>query len=108
VNSDGYKFEIIYVKEWQEDPIKGELNKDWGLYVERDFHILTSLASGRYLDILGRNLVIKTQNGRSSQKWYFHQQSRTIKSRMNNQSFDIASSGRSSNMQVWSTNSNWW
>jgi hypothetical protein len=66
------------------------------------------MAGKRYLDILGRNMVIKTKNGKNTQKWYFHQQSLTIRSRSNNQSWDIASSGRSSNMQVYSTSSKWW
>jgi len=103
-----YEFDIVYEKDWIEDPKKGELNKDFGLYVDRTFFIVSGLKSGRYIDYLGRNMVIKTQNGRKSQEFYFHQQSRTIRSRQHNWSFDIQSSGRSSNMHLWSTNSGWW
>ena len=101
------QWDIVYVEDWNE-PKKGELNKDFGFYVERDFHLESKLGSNRYLDILGRNLVIKTPNGRKSQIFYFHQLSRTIRTRTNNQSFDIQSSGKNKNMQVWSTNSSWW
>jgi len=62
----------------------------------------------RYIDLIGNNLVIKTPNARTSQIWYFDQTTKTVKNKSNNRSFDIQSSGRSSNMQVWNTNSMWW
>jgi hypothetical protein len=102
------QWDVVYADQWKGEPKKGELNKEYGLYVERSFYVVTRLGSGRFLDIIGRDFVIKTRNGRKSQQWYFHQQSRTIKSRTNNQSWDIKSSGRTNNMQVWSTNSGWW
>ena len=55
---------IRYLDSMPREPRKGEINKEFGLYVERPFHIVTQLASRRYLDVLGRNLVIKTPNGR--------------------------------------------
>jgi len=89
-------WDIIYVDEWKGEPTKGELNEDFGLYVERDFYVQTAMSSGRYLDLIGnRNMVIKTPNGRRTQVWYFHQQSLTIRTRLNNQSWDITSNGNS-------------
>jgi hypothetical protein len=103
------QWDIIYVDEWKGDPKKGELNEDFGLYVERDFYVVTQLSSNRYLDLVSnRNMVIKTSNSRNTQTWYFDQKSLTIKTRLNNQSWDIKNSGRTSNMQIWSTNSGWW
>jgi hypothetical protein len=102
------QWELIYAKDWVKEPTRGQLNKDFGLYVDRTFYIVSRMRSGRYLDFLGRNLIIKTQNGRRSQEFYFHQHSRTIRSRVNNWSFDIQSSGRSANLHLWSTNSGWW
>jgi hypothetical protein len=52
-------------------------------------------------------MVIKTPNGRRTQVWYFHQQSKTIRTRYNNQSWDIKSAGKTRDMQIWSTNSGW-
>jgi len=78
------QWDLIYVKDWIAEPKKGELNKDFGMYVDRTFHIVSGLPTGRYLDFLGRNLVIKTQNGRRSQEFYFHQYTRTIRTRTNN------------------------
>jgi len=52
-------------------------------------------------------MAIKTRNGRKSQTWWFDQKSLTIKTRYNNQSFDIKTSGKTNNMQVYSTNGKW-
>ena len=50
----------MYVDEWKGEPVKGELNERFGLYVERDFYVETELPSGRYLDLINnRNMVIK-------------------------------------------------
>jgi len=66
------------------------------------------MGSRRYLDLINnRNMVIKTANGRKTQIWYFHQQSKTIRTRLNNQSWDIKNAGKTTNMQIWSTNSGW-
>jgi hypothetical protein len=102
------QWDVIYADKWKRDPIKGELNSEFGMVVERDFYVVSQMGSKRYLDILGRNIVIKIRNGRRTQKWWFDQKTLTIKSRNNNQSWDIQNSGRAVNMQVWSTNSNWW
>ena len=102
------QWDIIYADEYPEEPKKGELNKRFGLYVERPFYVVSKLGSHRYLDLIGnRNMVIKTPNGRNTQVWWFDQKSLTIKTKLNNQSWDIQSSGRTNNMQIWSTNSGW-
>jgi membrane carboxypeptidase/penicillin-binding protein PbpC len=59
------------------------------------------------VDAENRNMVIKRRNGRRTQIWYFHQQSLTIRTRYNNQSWDIKNSGKTNEMQIWSTNSGW-
>jgi hypothetical protein len=103
------QWDIVYADEWKGEPTKGELNEDFGLYVERPFYVTTQLPSNRYLDLINnRNMVIKTPNGRKTQIWYFHQQSLSIRTKLNNQSWDIKSSGGSRDMQIWSTNSKWW
>jgi hypothetical protein len=103
------QWDIVYVDEWKGEPTKGQMNEDFGLIVDKDFYVVSALSSGRYLDLISnRNLVIKTSNQRRTQVWYFHQPSLTIRTRLNNQSWDIRSSGRTNNMQIWSTNSGWW
>jgi hypothetical protein len=103
------QFDIVYADQWKRDPKKGELNKDYGLYVDRTFFIVSRMKTGRYLDIINnRNIVIKTRNGRRTQMWYFHQQSLTIRTRYNNQSWDIQSNGKSQEFRIYSTQSRWW
>jgi hypothetical protein len=58
---------VVYVDEWKGEPGKGELNEDFGLFVERPFYVVSALPSGRYLDLINnRNMVIKTSNGRNT------------------------------------------
>jgi hypothetical protein len=103
------QWDLIYADKLPEEPKKGELNKDFGLYVQRDFNIVSDLPQHRYLEVINnKNMVIKTPNGNKGQTWYFDQYSKTIKSRLNNKSFDIVSSGKSQEFQVYSTNSGWW
>jgi hypothetical protein len=102
------QWDVVYVDQWKGEPTKGQLNKEYGIYVERSFFIQTHMGSKRMLDLIGRAMVIKTRNGRRTQQWYFHQRSLTIRSRSNNQSWDIRSAGKTNDMQVWSTNSGWW
>jgi hypothetical protein len=79
------QWDVIYADEYPEEPKKGELNEDFGLYVERDFYVVSELGSNRYLDLINnRNMVIKTSAGRKTQVWYFDQKSMTIKTRLNN------------------------
>lgn len=46
----------------EKEPGKGELNKEYGLYVERPFYIISMCGEKRYLDVVGRNVVVKTPN----------------------------------------------
>jgi hypothetical protein len=67
------RWRVVYVEDYEDEPTKGQLNKKFGLYVERDFYVVSSLPSNRYLDLINnRNMVIKTPNGRKTQVWYFH------------------------------------
>jgi hypothetical protein len=45
------QFDIVYVDEWPAEPKKGDLNPDFGLYIERPFLIQTAMNSRRYLDL---------------------------------------------------------
>jgi hypothetical protein len=102
------QWEVVYADEWKGEPGKGELNEDFGLYIQRPFYIVSAMDSHKYLDLINnRNMVIKTPNGRNTQIWWFDQQSYTIKTKLNNQSFDIKSAGKTNQMQIWSTNSQW-
>lgn len=102
------QWDIVYADQWKGEPGKGELNEDYGLYVQRDFYIVSRLPKNRYLDLVSNKMVIKIPNGLKTQIWYFDQKTLTIKSKSSNKSWDITSSGRNKEMQVYSTNSRWW
>jgi hypothetical protein len=90
------------------EPGKGELNKEYGFYVERPFYVISMCGEKRYLDVIGRNVVVKTPNEFDSQVWYFDQKTKTIMNTLHkNKSLDIQNSGSTNNMQVWSTNGGW-
>jgi hypothetical protein len=63
-NKTSQQWDVIYADQWKRDPKKGELNKRFGLYVERPFFIISRMGRQRYLTALSRNFVIKTRNGR--------------------------------------------
>jgi hypothetical protein len=37
------QWDLVYTKDWKGEPKKGEYNPDFGLYVEKDFHIVSGL-----------------------------------------------------------------
>ena len=87
---------------------KGEMNELFGLKVDEPFHIISQMSSERYVDLVGRNMVIKTRNGLPSQEWFFDGKTKTIKSmRTKSYSWNIQNSGRTNNMEVYNTNSRW-
>jgi hypothetical protein len=75
------QWKVVYADEYPREPIKGELNEKFGLYVERPFYIISELPDHRRLEYLTSpdSLVIKTQNGRKHQIFYFDQKTLTIK-----------------------------
>jgi len=100
------QWDVIYADEFPDEPKKGELNEDFGLYVDRTFYIVTQMKSNRYIEMVDNKwMVIKTSNGRKGQEWWFDQGSLTVRSRQNNKSFNIENSGKNINMQVSATNS---
>jgi hypothetical protein len=109
-NHVSQQWDIIYADQWKREPKKGELNKRFCLYVERDFHVVTRLRSGRYLDLLpNRRFYLKTRNGRNTQKFWFDQRTLTIKSRnWTSYSWNIVSNGGAKDMEVTTTNSSYW
>jgi hypothetical protein len=103
------QWDVVYHDAMPKEPKKGQMNKDFGYYVERPFYIVSEMPKHRYLDMINRNLVIKTPNGFKTQQFWFDQKSKTIKSAHNKSwSFDIQNAGRSNNLQMWNTNSGWW
>lgn len=102
------QWEIVFADELVIEYKKGELNPDFGFYVEREFSIATKMSSGRYMDVIDNGIVIKRRNGYKTQKWYFDQKSKTIKSvAYDSKSWSINSSGQNRNMNLYKTTGEW-
>jgi len=71
------KWTVLYVSDAKPEPTKG-FNKEYGFHINRPFHIVSTLQTGRFVDVIGNKLVIKTQNGFDSQEWTFDWPSRSI------------------------------
>jgi len=101
------QWNIVYADQMKPEPTKGQMGT-MGFYVERPFYIVSELKKHRYIDLISANMVIKTPNGSDSQKWFFDQKTKTVKNlKESSKSLDIQNSGRSTNLQVWKTNSQW-
>jgi hypothetical protein len=106
------QWDVVYVDQWKGEPTKGELNEDFGFYVERPFHIISLMKPYRYMEVIGRppfQPSVKRRNGQQGQKFWFDQKSLTIKTPINpGWSFNISGNGRGEKLQVSGTNSYWW
>jgi hypothetical protein len=103
------EWDIIYADDMPDEPKKGELSEDFGLYVERPFHIVSQMPGRRYIDVIdGKKVVIKTTNSFDSQVWYFDQVTKTIRNKQYaNVSLSAKNSGRDRRMEIYSTSSGW-
>jgi hypothetical protein len=72
-SSKSQKWNILYVDQIPRDPIKNEMNTEYGFIVERDFYIISALPSRRLITkVQGSNTIfIKTQVNLPNQKWFF-------------------------------------
>lgn len=108
-NKINQQWTIVYVDEDKPEPKKGQYNQDFGFYVMRPFYIQSQTAGARFLTLMGSNVVISAQTGEANQRFYFDQTTKTIKTAAQaNRSLDIASNGRSTNLQVGVTSNVWW
>jgi len=89
-------------------PKSGELNQEYLLVVDKPFFLVSQLQTGRYLDLIGTNLVLKRRNGFDSQKFFFEQKTQTVKSVMQkDKSWGIQGNGSGKNMEIYTTSGQW-
>jgi hypothetical protein len=87
---------------------KGDFDKEYGMKILTDFHIVSRMSSKRYLDRIGYDVVLKTPNDRNTQVWYYHYKTKTIRNKYQNYALEIQSAGRSNNVRVYTANSQWY
>lgn len=95
------QFDLIYLEDLDDEPKKEEKNKDYGLYVDRTFYIVSALDKGRVLDhYTAKDLTLKTMNDRKSQEFWFDQLTKTIKNRDGSNALNIESDGKSRQIKL--------
>lgn len=87
---------------------QGEWSPQFGVYIGTEFSIKTRMGTGRYLDVVGDQVVTKTRSTRKTQKWYFDLSTRTIRNAETKKSLTISDKGTGTEFQVSTTNSEWW
>jgi hypothetical protein len=49
------QFDVIYADQWPKEPTKGELNPEFGFYVETPFYIVSELGEHRHLTVINND-----------------------------------------------------
>jgi hypothetical protein len=60
------QWNLVYVDEMPKALGKGDFDKEYGMKIETDFHIVSRMSSKRYLDRIGYDVVLKTPNDRNT------------------------------------------
>jgi hypothetical protein len=88
------------------DETKG-YSKDWGWHINREFHIVSDFADGKFVDLYSNRAVLKTPNGRDSQVFRFDMQYRTLKCKGYSTAWSHSLDMRNTWMYVYGTGSQW-
>lgn len=107
-NSLNQLWDIVYLDTLKAELKQGEWSPAFGMYIGTEFSIKTKMGSGRYVDAVGDQAVIKTRSNRNTQKWFFDYKTRTIKNAETKKAFMISDSGTGKDLKLWNTNSEWW
>jgi hypothetical protein len=103
------RWRLVYVDQAPKAVKKG-MNKEFGLYINRPFYMVSKLPMHRVIDIRGgRNVALKSRVvGRKSQLFVFDQKTKTIQSSaFKGKALEIQNEGRNGNVQISKVNSRW-
>jgi hypothetical protein len=81
--------------------------EEWGMWINRPFHIVSEFGENRFLDLVSNRGVIKTRNGRDTQVYRFDMKFRTIKSKGYSTAWSHSLDMRNKWMYVYGTGSQW-
>lgn len=108
-NGLNQKWSLKYMDELPKPPKKGDWCSEYGFHHMRDFHLVSALPAGRYLDYIGTQTVIKVPNGRSTQTWYFDWVTRSVRSRATTaKGLHLQSNGNANQVIISGVTSQWW
>jgi hypothetical protein len=98
-------WDIVYVDEAPN--LEEGFAEEWGMYINRPFHIISEMGENRFLDTVSNRGVIKTRNGRDTQVYRFDMRYRTIKSKGYSTAWSHSLDMRNGWMYVHGTGSQW-
>jgi hypothetical protein len=105
---ESQKWNIVYKDDDDKDGGSDSgYNKDWGMHVNREFHIVSEAGENRRLDLVSNRLVIKTPTNRPSQIFKFDIKTGTIKSKGYSTAFSHSIDMRNTWLYVYGTGSQW-
>lgn len=88
------QWDIVYLDEMPPPLSSGDFHPDYGMYCNREFSVVSKEGSGKYIDVIGSNLALKTRSDSKSQKWMFELATRTIINADSGLSWDIQGEGK--------------
>jgi len=98
-------WDIVYVDEAPN--LEEGFADEWGMWINRPFHIVSEFGENRFLDLVSNRGVIKTRNGRDTQVFRFDMRYRTIKSKGYSTAWSHSLDMRNQWMYVYGTGSQW-
>lgn len=110
-NGANQRWNIVYLKDHGKDATKG-YNKDFGMYINRPFYLVSRQPFRRVMECVGANNAVMKRwvKNRSSQQFFFDEKTKTVRSQQwKNYALEIQSNGGSNNARFTSgINSRWW
>jgi hypothetical protein len=106
------QWDLVYTDEWKGEPGKGELNEDFGFYVNRPFYFRSRLPMKRVAEMQGGTQVYLKRwvKNKKQQQWFFDPVAKVIKNNYwKNYVLNIPSNGNANSINtVSSITSRWW
>jgi hypothetical protein len=98
-------WDIVYVDEAPN--LEEGYAEEWGMHINRPFHIISEFGENRFLDLVSNRGVIKTRNGRDTQVFRFDMRYRTLKNKGYSTAWSHSLDMRNQWMYVYGTGSQW-
>jgi hypothetical protein len=82
-NGNNQRWKIVYLDKAPKEPTEG-LNKEYGMYINRPFYLVSRLWMKRVVECHGANnlTINRYTKGKLQQQYFFDQKSKTIRSQL--------------------------
>jgi hypothetical protein len=106
-DEDYQKWNIVYSDSEEAKEDDDGYSKDWGMHINRPFHIVSEVGENRHIDLVSNRMVIKTHSNRNTQVFKFDWKTKTIKSKGYSTEWSHSIDMRNTWMYVYGTGSQW-